>query len=281
MFISASGGENWSKGLGCTGRRSCRRVCACGVICAAGVGSRLRRVGSSVNGNWWFAPEKWKSTTKKILHFSRRLSTNKHHFMMQYLIVSNRGIFRRNDSTVQGFSTRAIRWLSQLKTPCWRWDVSFKCFSDKTFAIFGDCISQEDFSVFRRELLVYFDDYWLCTFQEDCMAFFWRGLFVFFCDWRTHSSVSCRRREALRNDDEDWGTLTALLHRLARTSDRTRLVRSGPHRTGILCMSVIRVALSRPVFWAGAAVHWWLLSSRDRTILFDTSPVPDEFPSSN
>ena len=46
--------------------------------------------------------------------------------MIQYLIVSNRGIFRRNDSTVQGFSTRATRWLSQLKTPCWRWDVSFK-----------------------------------------------------------------------------------------------------------------------------------------------------------
>ena len=45
--------------------------------------------------------------------------------MIQYLIVSNRGIFRRNDSTVQGFSTRATRWLSQLKTPCWRWDVSF------------------------------------------------------------------------------------------------------------------------------------------------------------
>ena len=46
--------------------------------------------------------------------------------MIQYLIVSNQGIFRRNDSTVQGFSTRATRWLSQLKTPCWRWDVSFK-----------------------------------------------------------------------------------------------------------------------------------------------------------
>ena len=46
--------------------------------------------------------------------------------MIQYLIVSNRGVFRRNDSTVQGFSTRATRWLSQLKTPCWRWDVSFK-----------------------------------------------------------------------------------------------------------------------------------------------------------
>ena len=60
--------------------------------------------------------EEMDKTRKRSKQFSSR--------KMQ--ISSVRKCFQANDSKLTSYFARATIWLSQFKTPCWRWTISFK-----------------------------------------------------------------------------------------------------------------------------------------------------------
>ena len=47
-------------------------------------------------------------------------------FVVEKCFFFARKCFQANDSELRGYFTRATRWLSQFKTSCWRWTISFK-----------------------------------------------------------------------------------------------------------------------------------------------------------
>ena len=52
-------------------------------------------------------------------------------------ISSARKCCQSNDSKLMGYFTRATKWLSQFKIPCWRWTISFNL-SEKVWQIRGE-----------------------------------------------------------------------------------------------------------------------------------------------
>ena len=56
----------------------------------------------------------------ELLAFFRTNET--HSWKVKFLLLES--VFRRTIQIGKGFPTRARRWLSQFKMPCWRWTIS-------------------------------------------------------------------------------------------------------------------------------------------------------------